>query len=40
MALEVERLSFDYGGPPVLREVSFRLPEGSFLGLLGPNGSG
>ena len=40
MALEVECLSFDYGGPPVLREVSFRLPEGSFLGLLGPNGTG
>lgn len=40
MALEVEHLSFDYGGPPVLSDISFRLPEGCFLGLLGPNGTG
>lgn len=40
MALEVEKLCYDYGGPPVLADISFRLPEGSFLGLLGPNGTG
>ncbi len=38
--LEVEDLSFDYGGPPVLREVSFGVEPGKVLGLLGPNGTG
>ena len=38
--LEVEALSFDYGGPPVLREVSFGVEPGKVLGLLGPNGTG
>ena len=29
--LEVEDLSFDYGGPPVLREVSFGVEPGKVL---------
>lgn len=40
MALEVRHLSTDYGGAPVLSDITFRVPEGSFLGLLGPNGTG
>lgn len=35
-----EGLAVGYGGPPVLRDVSFRLPAGTSLGVLGPNGGG
>jgi heme exporter protein A len=38
--LEVEGLTKGYGGPPVLRGVSFRLRAGEGLILLGPNGAG
>jgi iron complex transport system ATP-binding protein len=40
MALEVQDLSFSYGDHAVLRDISFSLEEGKFLGLLGPNGVG
>jgi len=40
MTLSVENLSFRYPDVPVLRNISFDLPEGDFLSLLGPNGSG
>lgn len=36
----VDQLSFDYGGSPALKDVSFGVPSGSLFGLLGPNGSG
>jgi heme exporter protein A len=39
-ALDVEGLTKGYGGPPVLRGVSFRLGPGEGLVLLGPNGAG
>lgn len=41
-ALVVDRLTFTYPGEsePVLREVSFALPAGRTLGILGPTGSG
>jgi len=38
--MEVRDLSFAYGDHVVLRDVSFGLEEGKFLGLLGPNGVG
>jgi iron complex transport system ATP-binding protein len=39
--LDVERVSFGYdGGPPVLHEVTARVPRGGLVGILGPNGSG
>lgn len=38
--LEVSELSKSYGGPPVLRGVSFSLLRGEGLVLLGPNGAG
>jgi len=38
--LRFERVTLGYGGTPVLRELSFRIDRGSFLGLVGPNGSG
>lgn len=38
--LRVEHLSCGYGGPPVVRDVSFRVGEGERLCVLGPNGCG
>lgn len=38
--LRVEHLSCGYGGPPVIRDVSFRVKEGGRLCILGPNGCG
>jgi iron complex transport system ATP-binding protein len=40
MRLEVNQLSFAFGEKRVLRELSFEVAEGEFLGLMGPNGSG
>jgi ABC-type Mn2+/Zn2+ transport system ATPase subunit len=37
---EVLRLSAGYGGPPVLRDVTFRVEPGARVGVLGPNGGG
>ncbi|EIT85191.1 ABC transporter ATP-binding protein [Fictibacillus macauensis ZFHKF-1] len=39
-AVEIEGLSFHYSGRAVLDNISFSIPQGSFLGLVGPNGSG
>ena len=38
--LEFQAVSFAYGGEEVLREVSFRCPEGATLGILGSTGAG
>jgi ABC-type Mn2+/Zn2+ transport system ATPase subunit len=38
--LRVEGLVAGYGGPPVLRDVTFDLQEGERIGVLGPNGGG
>jgi ABC-type cobalamin/Fe3+-siderophores transport system ATPase subunit len=35
-----EQCSFGYTGTPVLEDIDFRLGQGRFYGLLGPNGSG
>ena len=40
MPLMVEKLYYSYGKHPVLQDISFQLPTGSFLALLGPNGTG
>jgi ABC-type Mn2+/Zn2+ transport system ATPase subunit len=39
-AVLVEELSAGYGGPPVLREISFAVDPGRTLCVLGPNGGG
>ena len=38
--LEVEHITFGYGGAPVVSDASLTLWPGRFVGLLGPNGSG
>src|SRR5512139_186948 len=39
-AIEVERVCFSYEKAEVLKDVSFRLKQGEFLGIIGPNGGG
>ena len=39
-AIELERVSFSYGGPLVLEDIDLTVDEGEFLGLVGPNASG
>lgn len=39
-ALEVRDLSLKLGGTDILRNVSFDIPQGAFLSIVGPNGSG
>ncbi|WP_285890053.1 metal ABC transporter ATP-binding protein [Paenibacillus macerans] len=38
--LEVDQLTIAYQKKPVLRAVSFQIPEGKLIGVLGPNGAG
>ena len=38
--LSVEDLSFAYNGFPVLKNVSFTIADGEFVGFIGPNGGG
>ena len=39
-AVELESVSFAYGDQPAVSDVSLRIEQGDFLGLIGPNGSG
>ena len=39
-SLEVKDLSFSYGKRRVLKDVTFEVGTGEFVGVLGPNGSG
>ncbi len=39
-AVELDHVSFSYLGVPVLEDVSLRVPEGEFLGIVGPNAGG
>lgn len=36
----IENLSFSYGGIEILRDISFAVQKGDYLGIVGPNGSG
>ncbi|MEA3121608.1 MAG: zinc/manganese transport system ATP-binding protein [Paraburkholderia sp.] len=39
-ALELERVTIALGGRTILKQTSFALDEGEFIGVLGPNGAG
>jgi len=39
-AIEVENLSHSYNNKHALKEISVKIQEGDFIGLIGPNGSG
>lgn len=38
--INVKDLSFAYQGKPILKDISFQVEKGDFLGIIGPNGSG
>lgn len=40
MRLNISDLSFSFGACRVLKDITFEVREGEFLGLMGPNGSG
>ncbi len=40
MRLTIDNLSFSFGNARVLKDITFDVEEGEFLGLMGPNGSG
>ncbi len=40
MSIRVEDLSFSYGSHEVLHDLSFDIPDGCLVGVLGPNGVG
>lgn len=39
-AIDVEHVSFTYDGNVALQDVTFVIPEGSYVGIIGPNGGG
>src|SRR6266702_2972798 len=39
-ALEVEHVALELGGRPILKDASFSVAAGAFIGVLGPNGAG
>jgi zinc transport system ATP-binding protein len=39
-AIELENVHFSYNGIPVLEDVSFKVEQGEFLSMVGPNGGG
>jgi len=38
--LELEKVSFSYNNLDVVKDISFSIDKGDFVGLIGPNGSG
>lgn len=40
MKLQVEHLHFSYDDKDVIRDISFHVKKGEFVGIIGPNGSG
>jgi len=40
IAIQADDVDFSYDGTPVLEDITLSVPEGDFLGMVGPNGSG
>ncbi len=40
MTLKFEEVCFSYGAEPILKNVTFEIEKGEFLGIIGPNGGG
>jgi len=40
LRLEIRGVSFSYESTPILKDVTFSVGQGEFLGVMGPNGSG
>jgi ABC-type Mn2+/Zn2+ transport system ATPase subunit len=38
--ISIDHVTFGYGGPPVLRDVSYAVEPAEFTGIVGPSGSG
>lgn len=38
--IQLENISYSYGGPAVLKDVSLDIQDGEFLGIVGPNAGG
>ncbi len=38
--IELEEVSFSFGGPAVLEKISLQIDEGEFIGVVGPNAGG
>lgn len=38
--IELENVSFSYGGPSILQDVNLTVEQGEFIGLVGPNAGG
>lgn len=38
--LSIENITAGYGREPVIRDISFGIPQGGILGIVGPNGAG
>lgn len=40
MSIDVTNLSFSYGSREILHDLSFSIPDGCLVNVLGPNGVG
>ena len=40
LAIELQQVSYSFGGPPALKSIDLAVPEGEFLGVVGPNAGG
>jgi zinc transport system ATP-binding protein len=40
VVIDIDNVSFNYGAVPVLEDVSLKINEGEFIGIIGPNASG
>jgi zinc transport system ATP-binding protein len=38
--IELENVSFSYGGEPVLKNINLQIEQGEYIGVIGPNGGG